>query len=98
MGGARLNARIDEALAAKVAAIRRATGETTTQLLKSALDRYHAAIEAEKRPYAALVDSGFVGCAEGPADLSATYKAELARSLAEKTASGRAQRRRAQRR
>lgn len=98
MSAARLNARIDDTLAAKVEAIRRVTGETTTQLLKSALDRYHAAIEAETRPYAALVDSGFIGCAEGPRDLSASYKAELTRSLAAKLAprpAARAKRRRA---
>ena len=35
-----------------------------------------------------LMEAGFIGCAEGPADLSATYKEELTRSLDEKLEAG----------
>lgn len=36
-------------------------------------------------PLAILKNAGFIGCADGPADLSTSYKAELAQSLRRKT-------------
>jgi hypothetical protein len=81
---ARLNARIDAPLAKKVAALRRATRQTTTDVLRVALERYYDAVAREARPYEILVSGGFVGCADGPVELSSTYKAELSRSLGAK--------------
>jgi hypothetical protein len=80
----RLNARIDPSLARKVATLRRATKQTTTEVVRTALERYFEAITREASPYERLSESGFVGCADGPADLSATYKDQLARSLTTK--------------
>jgi hypothetical protein len=36
-------------------------------------------------PLAILKNAGFIGCADGPADLSTSYKAELVQSLRRKT-------------
>jgi hypothetical protein len=83
----RLNARIDAALAKKVAAIRRATRQTTTEVVRTALERYYETIENDASPYETLVESGFVGCAEAPDDLSVTYKTELTRALEARTTS-----------
>ena len=77
----RLNARIDAPLAKKVAALRRATKQTTTGVVRAALERYFEAISRDAQPYALLSESGFIGCADGPADLSSSYKNELASSL-----------------
>lgn len=82
----RLNARIDARLAKKVASLRRATGQTTTDVVRVALERYHESIEREARPYELLLAGGLIGCSDGPADLSVTYKDELGRSLDEKHA------------
>ncbi len=78
----RLNARIDEGLARKVEALRRATKQTTTEVVRVAIERYYEQVGTEARPYDALARGGFIGCADGPADLSVTYKRELTRSLA----------------
>ncbi len=86
---ARLNARIDGPLAEKVAVLRRATRQTTTEVVRVALERYYDAVEREARPYDLLVNGGFIGCAEGPSDLSLTYKAALGRSLDEKHSAAR---------
>jgi hypothetical protein len=80
----RLNARIDAPLAKKVAALRLATRQTTTDVVRVALERYYDAVERESRPYELLRDGGFIGCADGPSDLSVTYKHELTRSLESK--------------
>jgi hypothetical protein len=80
----RLNARIDARLAKKVATLRRVTGQTTTDVVRVALERYHDSIERETRPYELLLEGGLIGCAEGPVDLSVTYKDDLARSLDQK--------------
>ncbi len=81
---ARLNARIDAPLAEKVATLRRVTGQTTTDVVRVAIERYFESVEREARPYEALTDGGFIGCAEGPADLSVTYKDDLAESIERK--------------
>jgi hypothetical protein len=88
----RLNARIDAPLARKVAALRRATKQTTTEVVCTALERYFEAVGRDARPYEQLSQAGFIGCADGPEALSQTYKDDLQQSLATKV--GRSQRRR----
>lgn len=80
----RLNARIDAPLAKKVAMLRRATRQSTTEVVRTALEKYYDAVAREASPHEILTQSGFIGCADGPADLSSTYKSELQKSLARK--------------
>jgi hypothetical protein len=78
----RINARIDEALATKLAELRRRTGKSTTEVLQAALESYYADVGATSDPGRLL--AGFIGCADGPRALSTNYKAELLRSLTKK--------------
>ncbi len=80
----RLNARVDTELARKVKYLRERTGQSTTEVLKASVERYYEEVSRAAEPALLLAD--FVGCAEGSADLSASYKAELNRSLGRKTA------------
>lgn len=71
---ARINARLDEELKGKVDEIRRATKQTTTEVLVTALEQYHARLKAQAQAYPLFQETGFVGCADGPADLASEYK------------------------
>jgi hypothetical protein len=78
----RINARLDPALARRVEAVQRRTGKRLSEIITESLDRYCVAtLEEGASPYEALVATGFVGCIDGPVDLSRTYKEELAASL-----------------
>jgi hypothetical protein len=78
----RINARLDPELARKVDVLRRQTGKSTTDILKSSLESYYVIVTRDRNPAARLAD--FVGCATGPRNLSSDYKRELVRSLARK--------------
>ena len=81
----RINARLDEALARKVDLLRRRTGRTVSQIVQESLARYcDETLGREDDPLSVLKRAGFVGCADGPADLSKTYKHKLAQSLQSK--------------
>ena len=81
----RINARVPAEIARKLAVLERRTGLGTTEIVLRAIERYHAACEDEDaQPAALLRETGFVGCAEGPATLSRDYKSELTRSLGSK--------------
>jgi len=79
----RINARIDDELAAKLAEIERMTGQGTSTIIKLALDAYIEQLRATTaHPAQALAD--FIGCADGKPDLSARYKEELRESWGKK--------------
>ena len=78
----RINARLDPGLARKVDALRKRTGQSTTDILKASLESYYVAVTRDERPEARLAD--FVGCGTGATSLSENYKNELTRSLEEK--------------
>jgi hypothetical protein len=84
----RINARLDAALARKLQRAQAATHKSVTEIVSESLDRYCdllIASDSERRTaYERLADAGFIGCAEGPSDLSATYKAQLTESLGRK--------------
>ena len=82
----RINARISPELARKVAYLERRTLRSTTQVVIDSIERYYDALNDEHGTAADLLEqAGFVGCGSGPADLSSSYKAEIARSIAKKT-------------
>lgn len=84
----RINARLDAALAKKLQRAQAATHKSVTEVVSEALDRYCDVLIASDAvrltAYQRMADAGFIGCAEGPADLSVTYKARLAESLGRK--------------
>ena len=83
----RLNARVDDELARKLEELSRATGRSASSIIKAALEAYieSARQSGEVRPKLALERAGFIGCANGAADLSQSYKQSLAESVSSKT-------------
>ena len=82
----RINARLPAEVARKVAFLEKRTQKTTTQVVIDSIELYYESLkEGSATAVDLLEQSGFIGCAAGPADLSSTYKAKLARSLSNKT-------------
>ncbi len=82
---ARINARLTAEAARKVSYLERRTGQSTTEVILASIDKYYEAITSEESTTASkLAETGFVGCAEGPRDLSSSYKSDLTRSLGNK--------------
>ena len=86
MGG-RINARIDDDLALKLEELSRATGKSTSAIIKAALEAYieSARTNSEVRPKLALERAGFIGCESGEPQLSQTYKQALRETMGSKT-------------
>lgn len=81
----KINARLDDELARRVAQVQRRTRKPLTQIVKESLARYcDTELAAPDSPLDALMRAGFVGVAEGPSDLSARYKDEFRDLLARK--------------
>jgi hypothetical protein len=78
----RINARLDDDLARKLDYLRRRTGSTTTEVLRASLEAYFEHVKHREGPKRLLAD--FIGCAEGPPDLSSTHKSKLTEPLATK--------------
>ena len=86
MSASRINARLDPGLARKVAAVRRRTGQSVTDIVKQSIEDYcNARLKGSESALDALAATGFVGCAEGPRDLSERYKEDLASSFGRKS-------------
>jgi hypothetical protein len=82
---ARVNARLDPAHAAKLEYLKRATGLAVSDIVKRGIDlAYDEARRASASPLDVLTAAGFVGSADGPAELSECYKQELAELLTAK--------------
>jgi predicted transcriptional regulator len=81
----RLTARLPEELARKLEALERATGQSTSNVVRVALERYFSEICGPGcSAREAMYQSGLVGCGEAEADLSAPYKARLREGLGRK--------------
>jgi predicted transcriptional regulator len=81
----RLNARLPEELARKLEALERATGQTTSNVVRAALERYFDQVCGPSRSARdAIRESGLVGCGEAEVDLSTTYKSRLHEGLGRK--------------
>jgi nucleoid-associated protein YejK len=82
-----INARLDEQSEKDLQFIQEQTGETVTQIIKELLADRANKIRQKQQPRSkmkALLESDFVGCAEGPEDLSVNYKDYLYQGLKEK--------------
>lgn len=78
----RINARLEPEYMQKLEILKNQQHMSITQVLKQAIDEYyasHVSVSAIQRE--ALLNSGFIGCAEGEEDLSESYKKHLADSL-----------------
>jgi len=81
----RLNARLPEELARKLEALEQATKQSTSDVVRAALERYFNDICGPGRSARdAILRSGLVGCGEAEADLSRTYKSRLREGLGRK--------------
>jgi len=81
----RINARLSGHDAIRFQTLLKQSGRSASELLREALREYHTSrFEPKPDPVELLAD--FVGAGEGPADLSARYKAYLGDSLAHKLA------------
>lgn len=78
----RLNARVDAELARKVKYLRERTGASTTEVLRTSVEAYYEVVKRAERPASLLVD--FIGCFEGPEDLSENHRTLQAEALATK--------------
>ncbi len=79
----RLNARISASLARKIELLCKQTKRTSAEVLRDAISFYyehHQQHDAKR----ALEDSKFIGCADGPTDLSETYKELLVEDVSRK--------------
>ena len=76
----RINARLDEVSSRELSYLERETGWSISEIVRNAIRSYSAHFKRAKAdPENALKRSGFIGGAEGPPDLSQTYKDELHR-------------------
>lgn len=81
----RINARLDATLARKVSLVQERTRRSLSLIVQESLTRYcDAELGEGGEPLAILKSAGFVGCADGPEDLSSGYKKHLTRSLGRK--------------
>ena len=81
----RINARLDAARAAKLRQLQSSLRIGASEVVKRALDLLHKEqCEGHSAKTKALLASDFVGCADGPDDLSSRYKQHLAQALEDK--------------
>lgn len=85
----RVNARLDEARAAKLAELRSLTRQSASDVLKQAIDCLHRERMAHvRKELDGLLSSDFIGCAEGPSDLAEHHGRHWTDALADKHGPG----------
>lgn len=83
----RINARLDEQSEKDLQFIKEQTGETVSGIIKELLADKAEELRQKHQPGSkmkALLESDFVGCGEGPEDLSVNYKNYFYQGLKEK--------------
>lgn len=85
----RVNARLDDERATKLAQLQSMTGSSVSDVLKRAIDNLHREQVVRSRgKLDGLTSSDFIGCAEGPPDLADDYKRYIAGDLEDKHGTG----------
>ena len=79
----RINARLDATRAGKLDALARATGASVSDVIRDAIDHYHASVAGGGSEGLKALEK-LVCCARGPRELSRNYKRLLTESLAVK--------------
>ena len=83
--GKRINARLTPALAGRFAQLRERTRKSTSQIVKESIQLYYELNNQQAAtPQEIFARVGFIGCADGPRNLSRDYKKELVASLGKK--------------
>lgn len=81
----RVNVKPDGDQAEKLKQLQSLTRLSVSEIVKRAIDLLHRQqMRQAGENIADLLSSGFIGCAEGPADLSANYMRYLTQSLEDK--------------
>lgn len=81
----RINARLPEEVARKLEYLERRMGLSTTEAVLASIECLYATVTDETASPAAVLEKvGFLGCGEGPEDLSGSYKTLLTASLGSK--------------
>ncbi len=78
----RINARISPELAEKVEFLRKRTGGSVMDVVVASIERYFEQVASAEQSGGLF--EGFVGCARGPANLSADYKQMLTEPIRKK--------------
>ncbi|MEH2350756.1 MAG: CopG family transcriptional regulator [Nostoc sp.] len=74
----RINARLDDEYADKLAYIQQQTNQAVTDVIKSALELYYQQLQQQQRnPFSMLTETGFIGCGEADPNISVNYKSIL---------------------
>ena len=77
----RINARLDPQTQSQLQYIIDHTESNISQAIKQAIHHYFTLLSEHRHAAKIMEASGFVGCAEGPKQLSTTYKKQLTDSL-----------------
>ena len=81
----RINARLEDEDVLKLEALKQLDQHTTTEIVKEAIDAlYQQKLVHPQGSIRALLESDFVGCADGPEDGSVNYKQHVTEYLDEK--------------
>jgi Ribbon-helix-helix protein, copG family len=81
----RLNTRLPEELARKLEALKRATGQSTSNVVRIAIERYFTEICGSGRSARETIyRTSLVGCGGADADFSAAYKSRMGEGLTHK--------------
>lgn len=81
----RINARLDDNLAYKLDYLVHAECMSVSNVVKESISRYYEEVRAPQAVAQEILGrNGFIGCAEGEADLSVSYKQALAETLSAK--------------
>lgn len=81
----RINARLDPVYSNRVKEVRDLTHEKITEIIKHSIDLYYQKVLVERScTRQKLLQSHFIGCAEGDVSLSENYKATLNLDLNDK--------------
>ncbi len=78
---ARINARLTPDLASKIGEVQRRSGKSISAIITQSVERFcDAELSQQPSAYKIMSESAFIGCADGPGDLSRTYKERLGRA------------------
>jgi len=81
----RINARLDDEHFSKLEALKNSGHQTTTEVIKKALDYYYDVKKNQnKTNINQLLKSDFIACGNAESDLSENYKSYLTNSLKQK--------------
>lgn len=81
----RVNARFAGEDARRVRLVRKLEKQSTSALLRAAVREYtDKRLKPRKSAYEIMLESGFIGCAEGPADLSTNTRKYMQEALKKK--------------